>query len=147
MKNCESTIKSLDHYDKLIRRVIDKLQQLLNGDIREGERQKALSLMDDVFGYLTAQFELEEEDGYLVEVLEKFPNWHPQLQHLQQEHRLLHRQFSEIRDRLASTSAFSALSCELRRHLNDWVESFQRHQERENKLLLESYILDVGEGE
>ena len=147
MSRCETTVKSIELYNKRIHQLLDDIQQLLHGLGNEGEREATLSKMNKILDYLAAQFELEEKDGYLAHVLEEFPNWHPQLQHLQQEHRLLHQQFGEIRDRLSATAENSNIASELRRHLSDWIASFQQHQQREDDLLHEAFVLDVGQGE
>lgn len=147
MSRCNTTIESIDLYNKQICQLLDSIAQSLAEPIREGERRETLEKMDQVLGYLAAQFELEEKDGYLEQVLETYPNWHPQLQHLQQEHHLLHKQFGEIRDRVSQTAVDSSLTNELRRHLNDWITSFQLHQQREDNLVHEAFVLDVGEGE
>lgn len=146
MKSCTTTIE-LDRYDSLIHELLDDLQEMLEGPVREDERHWALTVMDQVLEYLQAQFDLEERDGYLAEILDEFPNWHPQLEHLQQEHRLLHRQFAEIRDQLKATKPNSELNRELRRHLTDWISFFRQHGQRETKLLQEAFILDVGVGD
>ncbi len=117
MNRCETTVESIDLYNKLIRELLDDIGESLQSAVSPGERETTLSRMDKVLEYLAAQFDLEEKDGYLTHVLEEFPNWHPQLQHLQQEHRLLQRQFREIRQRLSATAEKSDIACELRRHL------------------------------
>ena len=145
--NHETTVHQLNHFNGLIHLLLDDLKELLATNASEDDRDWALSIMKKVAEHLQQQFELEEEDGYLEEVLEEFPNWHPQVEHLQQEHRLLQKQFNEIYDRLAATSLGSLMSHEVKRQLKDWIDSFRQHQERENRLIQEALCIDLGVGD
>lgn len=120
---------------------------MLAEDARDDERSWSLTIMDRVAEYLQQQFDVEESDGYLHEVLDEFPNWHPQVEHLQQEHRLLQQQFVQIRDRLEATPINSAMSHEVRHQLGDWIDSFRQHQGRENRLIQEAFSIDLGGGD
>ncbi len=145
--NHEVTIRSVERFNGLIHLLLDDLKEMLAEDVSEDDRRWSLSIMEKVVEYLQEQFDIEERDGYLHEVLDQFPNWHPQVKHLQQEHRHLHRQFVEIRDRLESTPVDSAMSQEMRRQLGDWIDSFRQHQERENRLLQDAFTIDLGVGD
>lgn len=127
--------------------LMEELRQLLDEPAECENRGAVLSLLDKMLANLQAQFNLQEQEGYLAAVLEQFPSWHPQVEHLQQQHRLLHRQLREIRERIARDVEARVVIREVRRQLRDWMQTYQEHDRRESDLLQEAFILDTGVGE
>jgi hypothetical protein len=91
--------------------------------------------------------ELEMKEDYLVNVLEQYPNWHPQVEHLRQQHFLLHRQLREARDRIAGMTANGIAGREIRRQLEDWMNTYNEHLQQENKLVQDAFTQETGVGE
>jgi hemerythrin len=138
----------LEKYTQLIPLLLDDLQGMFDGDpIQAGDIRWSLTVMDKVAEYLQDQFRLEEQDGYLTEVLEEYPNWYPQVQRLQREHRSLYRQFTSLRDELAAATPNMAMAAELTQRFREWAAAYRKHQDQEASLILDAITLEVGVGE
>lgn len=141
------TIEQLHQSNELLRALTDELSELLEEPADQATNRWVLAALDKMLVNLQQQFELEEDQGYLVDVLEQFPNWHPQVGHLRQQHTLLHRQLKEIRDRIAGASADVCVILESRRAVSDWIATYNEHQSRERQLIQDAFNFDAGEGE
>lgn len=141
------TVENVADCNRQIARAIEEFCSRLEQPTERVDPQELLPVLDRMLDSLQQQFDLEEEAGYLEDVLEQYPNWYPQIRHLQQEHRLLHEQLRENRERVAQETSSSALSSEARRQLLDWMKTFEAHQQRENQLIQEAFRLEVGAGE
>lgn len=106
-----------------------------------------VAIVDRMLSNLREQFQIEEAGDYMAEVLEQYPAWHPQVIHLQQEHRLLEGQLQDITARMRQELGAGRLSAECRRQLGDWIVWYHEHQRREAALVQEAFVLEVGQGE
>ena len=93
------------------------------------------------------QGQIETDGEYLENVLEQYPTWHSQIQHLQQEHQLLGGQLRDIAERLRREAEAGGITRQCRRQLKDWIAWYRNHQHREIKLVQEAFVLEVGQGE
>lgn len=144
MSRLKNTIERLRHCDQLLRLLIDDAREMLD---EPAEAEWLLPVVTRMLDNLSTRIDLEEWEGYLADVLDRYPNWHPQIVHLQQEHRLLVRQLQEICNRIKEQSPSSPVGLECRRQVRDWIDIYLAHQQREQTLVQEAFVLEVGEGE
>lgn len=147
MKRFSETLGCLHHVQQLLQLLLDDAGELLVEQPDEENDQWLSVIVDKVLANLREQFQIEEQGGYMVDVLEQYPEWHPQVVHLQQEHQLLERQLREITTRMRRERLTGLLSCECRRQLQDWITWYRQHQHRETALFQEAFVLEVGQGE
>jgi hypothetical protein len=126
---------------------MEELRDRLEGASRFENRKAILTTLDALLVNLRQQFELEEKDGYLEDVLEQYPNWHPQVRHLRQQHELLRHQLCEVRNRIAALSTGEPVGPEIQRQLADWMNTYEEHRHRETSLIQDAFTLETGAGE
>lgn len=147
MRHISNTVDKLERCRGLLTILIDDLQELLDEKPDRENARWVLAVVDKMLENLDDQFALEEDGGYLDDVLEQYPTWHPQVRQLQQEHRMLHEHLKEARDRLQRESRQGIVSREIFRQLTDWMNAYQNHDRRETALLQDAFTLEVGVGE
>ncbi len=141
------TVDALRSCNESLRVLTDKLAKQLDSKSTPATTPDVLSLLEDMLENLTRQFALEERHGYLADVLEQFPSWHPQVEHLRQQHGLLTQQLREMRNRVAESSGAQAPALPIRRQLVDWINTYNEHEQRETALIQDSFTLEPGVGE
>jgi Hemerythrin HHE cation binding domain len=142
-----NTIDALKRYNDLLRLLMDELRDLLEGASDFENRKPILRTLDPLLVNLSQQFELEEKGGYLEDVLNRYPNWHPQVVHLRQQHALLRQQLCEARKRIATLSPGEPIGQEIQRQLVDWMNTYDEHRHRETALIQDAFALETGVGE
>ena len=147
MTRITDTVERLARHRDLLAVLIDELHDLLNEPDDPTNDRFLVEIVDQMLENLDRQFELEEQDGYLADVLEEYPNWHPQVKQLLEEHRMLHEHLRQIRDRLESQVRIRTAPTAIRRQLIDWIDAYRQHDRRETDLLQEAFTLEVGVGE
>jgi hypothetical protein len=141
------TIESLRQVEDLLQLLLDDATELLAEPADAKNGRWLTAVVDKMLANLREQFRIEEQGGYMSDVLEQYPTWHPQVLHLQQEHRLLERQLQEIAGRMQDEQPDQSLSQECRRQLADWINGYRQHRRRETSLVQEAFVLEVGQGE
>ena len=147
MQRLSDTVRELARANRDLEDLMHQAELLVDAPPRADHAPALASLLDRMLDNLARQFELEERHNYMVEVLEQYPSWHPHVEHLQQEHRLLRQQLQEICDRLHRQQDAGSFSRESRRQLRDWIAWYRDHQSRETALVLEAFTLEPGAGE
>lgn len=147
MTRITDTVERLARHRELLAVLIDELHDLLNEPDDPANDRFLVEIVDQMLENLDRQFELEEQDGYLADVLDEYPNWHPQVKHLLEEHHMLHEHLRQIRDRLESQVRVRTAPTAIRRQLIDWIDAYRQHDRRETDLLQEAFTLEVGVGE
>jgi hypothetical protein len=141
------TLGGLRHHDELFGLLMEELRDRLEGASHFENRKAILTTLDALLVNLRQQFELEEKGGYLEDVLKQYPNWHPQVLHLSQQHALLRHQLCEVRNRIAELSTGAPIGREIQRQLADWLNTYAEHRRRETALIQDAFNLDTGAGE
>jgi hypothetical protein len=108
------------------------------------EPHQLLAVLDGLRVSLANQFDREEQDGYLEEVLLQFPNWSPQVERLRQQHQILLAQLRALRDRVERDRPFPENLQAARRHLERWTIRLAAHEQHETRLLQAAFNLDIG---
>jgi hypothetical protein len=93
---------------------------------------------------LVNHFRLEEENGYLEEVRKREPCLEQTLLKLAGEHRKL---LSKLDDILARLEYPQPVLDELQRQVRLWVHDVRGHEIRENDLIQDAFVHDLGVGD
>jgi hypothetical protein len=141
------TIDALKRHNDFLGLLMDELRDLLEGASDFENRKPILTTLDALLANLRQQFELEEKGGYLEDVLDRYPNWHPQVVHLRQQHALLRQQLCVARNRIATLSPDAPVGHEIERQLVDWMNTYGEHRHRGTALIQDAFALETGVGE
>jgi len=147
MSRFSKTVASLRRVQQLLELLLEEAAELLAEPSDDESNQWLGIVVDKILNNLREQFEIEEQGEYMADVLERYPEWHPQVLHLQQEHELLVGQLRQISMRIRREHRAGLLSPECRRQLEDWIKWYHQHQHRETELVQEAFVLEVGQGE
>ncbi|MGQ0634489.1 MAG: hypothetical protein ACT4QC_07760 [Planctomycetaceae bacterium] len=131
------------------------LEYILLGDLRDlleehpdaENRKWLMAVLDALVDTLPREFDLEEEDGYLSVVLERFPSWSPRVDRLQHDHERLFEKLKELRGRVECNAWIAPIANEVRRDLHAWMLTLIAHHRSENHLVQTAITLDVGAGD
>lgn len=93
---------------------------------------------------LVNHFRLEEENGYLDSVREREPCLEHTVAKLAREHRKL---LQELDDILAQLEQPQPVLESLHRHVRMWVHNVRGHEIRENDLIQDAFVYDLGAGD
>lgn len=131
------------------------LEYILLGDLRDvleepadaENRKWLLAILDTLLETLPHEFDLQEEDGYMSDVLDRHPNWANQVEQLHHNHERLFQKLQELRGRIELNSWIAPIANEVRRDLRDWVLTIVAHRRRETRLVQTAANLEVGVGD
>jgi hypothetical protein len=90
--------------------------------------------------------ELSSEEGYMRNVIERFPNWSRQVTALHQANLDCVSALSLVRDRLEEEGETDIVSISqgLEIRLQKWLESFMTMRCSENTIVQKAFTLDLG---
>lgn len=128
------------------------LEYILIGDLRDAieepptveTRRWLTAILDALLETLPRELELQEEGGYLAEVIEQYPNWADQVEQLYQEHQSLHQSLCELRRHLDGQLPLELVIERVRRELRDWMNRIVAHHRHERRLVQTAFNLEVG---
>ncbi len=132
-----------------IRQHIGELREVLMREVRPEKfsdwRLEFMWQLRDFKNRLLKHFDLEEEGGFMREVLEAAPHTSREVQELKDEHQSLIRRLDEF---LAVLKAMEHKDPEklqtLRIELDDMVSQLRRHENREHILMQKAYYREYG---
>lgn len=142
-----STNQSLKYFEKLEYLLLGDLRDLLEEPADEQTCLWMQAVLDVLLQALPRGFALEEENGYMTEVLEQYPNWHHEVDRLRHQHTTLYRKLKELRNRIANREEFSETAGIVRCELRSWMTAFIAHNRHENRLIQTAMNLEVGTGD
>lgn len=145
MTTCQSL--QLERYSSLEYILLGDLRDVLEEPADPENRKWLLAVLDALLETLPHEIDLEDEDGYMSFVLERYPNWSHQVERLHRDHEQLFIKLKELRSRIDSNSWIAPLANEVRRDLRDWVLTVVAHRRRENRLVQTAANLEVGAGD
>lgn len=137
----------LEHYTSLEYILLGDLRDLLEEPADDESRKWLLAVLDALLETLPRQFDLEDEDGYMAEVLERYPNWSVQVERLHRDHDHLFLKLKELRGRIERDVWIAPLANEVRRELRDWILNLIAHHRSETRLMQTAMNLEVGTGD
>jgi hypothetical protein len=127
--------------------LLGDLRDLLEESADEENRKWLLAVLDALVDTLPREFNLEDEDGYMAEVLERYPNWSNQVERLHLDHDLLFLKLKELRGRIERNIWIAPIANEVRRDLRDWILTLVAHNRGETRLIQTAMNLEVGAGD
>lgn len=134
----------LHEYSALEYILLGDLCDLLDEPADEQNCRWMLAVLDALLDTLPREFDLEEEDGYLSEVLEHYPSWEREVERLRREHESLFARLKTLRNTIVRQASFSRIARQVRRELRDWIDLLTEHHRRETRLLQKAMNLEVG---
>jgi hypothetical protein len=137
----------LEHYTSLEYILLGDLRDLLEETADEESRRWLLAVLDALLDTLPHEFDLEEADGYMTEVLERYPSWSAQVERLRRDHDLLFSKLKELRGRIERNIWIAPIANEVRRDLRDWILKLVAHHRGETRLMQTAMNLEVGTGD
>ncbi|GAB4137964.1 MAG: hypothetical protein Tsb009_05770 [Planctomycetaceae bacterium] len=138
---------SLSRYAALEYVLLGDLRDLLEEKPDRLTRKWLIAVLDALLETLPSEFALQEDGGYMADVLETFPNWSGYVADLQQERERLYNNLKQLRDQVARDESYDQLSSDLQKNLRNWmlgIAAFHRHERR---LIQSAYNLEVGVGD
>lgn len=137
----------LEDYAALEYILLGDLRDLLEEPADEENRRWLIVILDALLEAKRREFELQQDGGYLEEVLEQFPNWEPQVDQLHREHRELFFNLRELRERIGLRQSFKEIAEAVRTDLREWMTLLQAHHRHTRRILQSAFNLDVGVGD
>lgn len=128
------------------------LEYLFIGDLRDlldeppdaETRRWLLAVLDELLDLLPNEFEFEDQEGYMSDVCDQFPNWSHEVDRLHNQHEDLYFKLLELRNRITLEQAFEYIASEMKSELQHWIERAQRHRDHEQRLVAAAYDLTLG---
>jgi hypothetical protein len=137
----------LERYTSLEYILLGDLRDLLEEAPDEDGRKWLLAVLDALLDTLPHEFDLEDEDGYMAEVLERYPSWAGRVDRLHREHEALFSKLKELRGRIDRNVWYAPVANEVRRDLRDWMLRLIAHHRSETRLVQTAMNLEVGVGD
>jgi hypothetical protein len=131
------------------------LEYILLGDLRDLLEEPAdaqtgkwlVAILDALLETLPREFHLKEQDGYLAEVLDEYPNWSDEVEQLREEHRVLYETLRKFREQIARRTRYQAIARRARGRLRSWMQALNAHNRHERRLLQTALNLEIGTGD
>jgi hypothetical protein len=137
----------LKQYSSLEYILLGDLRDLLEEPADAENRKWMLAVLDGLLDTLPREFDLEDEDGYMSEVLERFPNWTSQVDRLHDDHERLFAKLKELRGRIDRGHWIAPMANEVRHDVRDWILTLIAHNRGETRLVQTAMNLEVGVGD
>lgn len=144
----------LDAVDTVINEV-SSLEYILLGDLRDVLEEPPddvtvrwlNAVVDALFDILSREIAMQDDGGYLREVLDCDPNWDRYVKRLASERRMIYQQLRTLRTDLRTSADHTEARLALRDSLRDWMMSLTAFHRHERRLVQTAFNLDVGTGD
>lgn len=147
MAAVELTTQRLRHYSTLEYLLLGDLREILEEELDEENRRWLMVLLDALLDMLPREFELEEAGGYLIEVVEYYPNWAEQVDSLRDQHTTLIDELQQLRTDLVQLVPEHVRTATIREELKSWSNAVTAHNRHETRLMQVAINLEVGVGD
>lgn len=146
-------MNSANTYERL--RAYTELEYILLGDLRELLKSPdatdsspwMLSTLDALLETLPLQHALKRAGGYMQDIIDEHPNYHPLVVRLEREHDVLCERLVDLRCRIEAAAPFTSLADQISADLRDWVNQLTAHNRHETRLIQTAANMDVGVGD
>jgi hypothetical protein len=142
-----TTAELLQKYSTFEYILLGDLRDLLEEPEDEFTGKWLLAVLDSLVQTLPVELELQELDGYLSPVTDKYPSWTPRVEMLHRKQADLFETLRLLRDRIASNTSFHEVAAVVRLELRDWMLCCIAQRRSETRLLQTAMNLDVGAGD
>lgn len=137
----------LEHYSSLEYILLGDLRDVLEERPDAESRRWLIAVLDALLETLPREFDLEDADGYMLEVIERHPSWSSQVDRLHRDHDLLFAKLGELRGRVECDTWIAPIANEVRRDIRDWTLKLIAHRRSETRLVQTAMNLEVGVGD
>lgn len=137
----------LQEYASLEYILLGDLRDLLEEPTDELTCKWMRAVLDALIDTLPRKFELQDEGGYLSEVLEQYPNWSTQVNELRQKQIAIYAKLSRLRASVAEAIPYEEVVGSLSGDLRQWMQSLQAYHRHERRMLQTAFNLEVGGGD
>jgi hypothetical protein len=138
----------LEGYNSLEYILLGDLRDLLEEPLDAQNMRWLAAVLDVLLENIPRQFDLvDDEQGYLHEVIEAQPNWSNEVERLRSEYLQIFRRLHELRQHLENPAHVAAHTRELRHNLRDWMETFCSLRRHETRLVQTALNLEIGGGD
>ncbi len=153
MYNQEEDIAArIDEDHKQLRACMEALVAELEGEIDPDKflqwKLDFLLRLRDFQNQLQKHFDLEEEGGYMQDVMHLAPQFAFRLENLQEDHRKIIADLNHIISVLKGIDHLSPTQiARIRQRIYELLELFKKHEAAENCLIQDIYMQDYGRGD
>jgi hypothetical protein len=137
----------LEQYSSLEYILLGDLRDVLEEQSDPDSRRWLIAILDALLDTLPREFDLEDCDGYMSEVLERHPGWSCRVERLHREHDLLFAKLKELRGRVDCDSWIAPIANEVCHDIRDWSRTLIALRRSETRLLQTAMNLEVGVGD
>lgn len=127
--------------------LLGDLRDLLEEDCDVQTGKWLTAVLDALLDAIPREIAERTAEGYLTEVLERFPNWSPQVERLRIEKAGIYEKLRLLRDGLTTPEKFAAIARELRMDLREWMNEFVAHHRHERRIVQQAFTWDLGAGD
>jgi hypothetical protein len=140
--------KVLEEYLALEYILLGDLRDVLEEPADDESRKWLLAILDALLDALPREFELKcRGGGYLCEVLEQYPNWHHEVEHLREERHELYSCLRRLQTCVREEFPSQHVAGRVRRELHLWMKAFIAHHRHERRLVMNAFTMEVGCGD
>ena len=134
--------------EQIIRQIKDELKRPINVTGFADWRLKFVWKIRDFQNELMKHFDLEEDGGFMEDVISRAPRFAPQIKSLEHEHVDAVERLDRITAALKQLSAFDGQAwSEISDEIMSLFDSLEEHEAAERELILEVYFQDIGVGD
>ncbi|MBS0260821.1 MAG: hypothetical protein JSS02_02595 [Planctomycetes bacterium] len=137
----------LEHYSSFEYILLGDLRDLLEEQPDKDSRHWLIAVLDALLDTLPREFDLEDADGYMSEVLERYPGWTHQVDRLHNDHDLLFNKLKELRGRVERDAWVAPMANDVCRDIREWTLKLIAHRRSEKRLVQTAMNLEVGCGD
>ena len=127
--------------------LLGDLGDLLSEPMDEQNRKWLIAVLDALLDTLPRESCMEDDDDYLSEVLDRYPNWSRQVSRLRDDHERLFAQLKVLRTHMSHEAPLNGFARQIRHDLREWMELVRDHHHNEGRLLQMAWNLEVGTGD
>lgn len=134
--------------EQIIQEIKDELNRPIDVDGFSDWKLEFVWKIRDFQNELTKHFDLEEDGGFMEDVISRAPRFAPQIKTLEQEHTEAVKRLDGITATLKQLSAFDGHTwSEISDEIMALFDSLVEHEAAERDLILEVYFQDIGVGD
>jgi hemerythrin-like domain-containing protein len=134
--------------EEIIQEIKDELNRPVDVDGFADWKLEFMWKVRDFQNELTKHFDLEEDGGFMEDVISRAPRFAPQIKTLEEEHTDAVKRLDGITATLKQLSAFDGQAwSEITDEIMKLFDSLEDHEAAERDLILEVYFQDIGVGD
>src|SRR5262245_61117919 len=133
-----SIAESLSRAHQALRKDLQKLEDSVRSSNQDIPIVRAI--VEATRTHILDHFRFEEHNGYMDKVRKREPRLERLIDQLDGEHRLLTKSLNDLIERAKQAAT---LDPDLREETREWIATVRRHEAREDKLVQDSFNLDI----